>query len=91
MSAKTAVQGMDLVRRFVYTMYIFIHSLSCVSDALASLAARVMAIQLCGERHIAASQSALLRLADDPSQSLVVRKSAERVLGKFDTIPAWRE
>lgn len=65
--------------------------LSCVSDASASQAARVMAIQLCGERNISASQSALRRLADGPSRSLVIRKSAERALRKFDTMPAWRE
>ena len=65
--------------------------LSCASDAAASQAARVMAIQLCGERNITASRSALRSLADDLSQSLVIRKSAERALRKFDTIPAWRE
>ena len=65
--------------------------LSCVSDASASQAARVMAIQLCGERNISASQSVLRSLADDLSQSLVIRKSAERALKKFDTMLAWRE
>ena len=33
----------------------------------------------------------LRSLADDPFQSLVIRKSAERALKKFDTMPAWRE
>ena len=65
--------------------------LSCISDASASQAARVMAIQLCGERRIAASQTALCRLAEDPSQSLVIRKSAEHALKNFGIIPSCRE
>ena len=65
--------------------------LSCVSDASASQAARVMAIQLCGERNITVSQSALRKLVEDPSQSVVIRKSAGRALKNFGIIPACRE
>ena len=65
--------------------------LSCVSDASASQAARVMAIQLCGERNITVSQFALRRLVEDPSQSVVIRKSAGRALKNFGIIPACRE
>ena len=49
---------------------------ACAADASAAPAARVMAVQLCGERKVSASRSLLKRLADDPNENAVVRKSA---------------
>ena len=57
---------------------------ACAADAKASPAARVMAVQLCGERRISSSHSLLKRLADDPKESTVVRKSAFRALWALD-------
>ena len=57
---------------------------SCAADAKASPAARVMAVQLCGERRISSSHSLLKRIADDPKESTVVRKSAFRALWALD-------
>lgn len=57
---------------------------SCAADAKASPAARVMAVQLCGERKISSSHSLLKRLVDDPKESTVVRKSAFRALWALD-------
>ena len=57
---------------------------ACAADASASSAARVMAVQLCGERNVSASRSLLKRLADDPKESTVVRKSAFRALWALD-------
>ena len=48
----------------------------CAADAAAAPAARVMAVQLCGERKVVSSRSLLKRLADDPKENAVVRKSA---------------
>ena len=56
---------------------------SCVGDASASTAARVMAAQLCGERRISASQSALKRLLDDPSTTEALRRAAQWGLDKI--------
>lgn len=49
---------------------------ACAADASASSAARVMAAQLCGERKVLSSRSLLKRLADDPKENAVVRKSS---------------
>lgn len=49
---------------------------ACASDASASSAARVMAVQLCGERKALSSRGLLKRLADDPKENAVVRKSS---------------
>ena len=49
---------------------------ACAADASAAPAARVMAVQLCGERGIASSIATLRRLADDPNENAVIRKSA---------------
>lgn len=49
---------------------------ACAADASASSAARVMAVQLCGERKVLSSRSLLKRLADDPKEDAVVRKSS---------------
>ena len=57
---------------------------SCAADAKASPAARVMAVQLCGERKVASSLILLKRLVDDPKESTVVRKSAFRALWALD-------
>ena len=57
---------------------------SCAADAKASPAARVMAVQLCGERRISSSHSLLKRIADDPKENAVVRKSAFRALWALD-------
>ena len=54
--------------------------LSCAADASAAPAARVMAVQLCGERGVASSRSLLKRLADEPGENAVVRRSAARAL-----------
>ena len=53
---------------------------SCAADASAAPAARVMAVQLCGERGVASSRCLLKRLADDPGENAVVRRSAARAL-----------
>ena len=49
---------------------------ACAADASASSAARVMAVQLCGERKVLSSRGLLKRLADDPKEDAVVRKSS---------------
>lgn len=49
---------------------------ACAADAAAAPAARVMAVQLCGERKVSSSRSLLKRLADDPKENVVVCKSA---------------
>ena len=49
---------------------------TCAADAAAAPAARVMAVQLCGERKVVSSRSLLKRLADDLKENAVVRKSA---------------
>ena len=48
----------------------------CAANAAAAPAARVMSVQLCGERKVVSSRSLLKRLADDPKENAVVRKSA---------------
>ena len=53
---------------------------ACADDDSAAPAARVMAVQLCGERKVAASRSLLKRLADDPKENAVVRKAASHAL-----------
>ena len=53
---------------------------ACAADASAAPAARVMAVQLCGERNVSASRSLLKRLADDQKENAVVRKSASHAL-----------
>ncbi len=53
---------------------------ACAADASASSAARVMAVQLCCERKISSSRSLMKRLADDPKENAVVRKSAAHTL-----------
>ena len=49
---------------------------ACAADVSAAPAARVMAAQLCGERKVLSSRSLLKRLADDPKENAVVRKSS---------------
>ena len=49
---------------------------SCVADASASPASRVMAAQLCGERGIVAAKSALSRIAADRRESEPLRLAA---------------
>lgn len=53
---------------------------ACAADASASPASRVMAVQLCGERGIAASIAMLRRLAGDQNENAVVRKSSARAV-----------
>ena len=53
---------------------------ACAADASAAPAARVMAVQLCGERGIASSIAMLRRLAGDQDENAVVRKSAARAV-----------
>lgn len=57
---------------------------SCAADASATLAARAMAVQLCGERRIAASRPALEKAASDPAVGEVVRRSAKYALSLID-------
>lgn len=59
---------------------------SCISDAGGDLAARSMAVQLCGERRVASSRPALEAILADPSSPEILRRSArrssERINGK---------
>ena len=57
---------------------------SCAGDASASSAARVMAVQLCGERGIAASRPLLTRLLSDAATPVPLRKAAEWSLRAHD-------
>lgn len=52
----------------------------CVADPAASLPARVMAAQVCGERRVSAAREALSRLCDNPSTPHVLRLAARRAL-----------
>lgn len=49
---------------------------ACAADSSAAPAARVMAVQLCGERKVASSRALLKSLSADPKECAVVRKSA---------------
>lgn len=53
---------------------------SCVGDAAASIAARVMAAQFCGERGMASSRIALERLSDNPDTPESLQRSAKWAL-----------
>ena len=57
---------------------------SCAGDASASSAARVMAVQLCGERGIAASRPLLRRVLSDAVTSVPLKKAAEWSLQALD-------
>ena len=57
---------------------------SCAGDASASSAARVMAVQLCGERGIAASRPLLRRVLSDAATSVPLKKAAEWSLLALD-------
>ena len=57
---------------------------SCAGDASASSAARVMAVQLCGERGIAVSRPLLTRLLSDAATPVPLRKAAEWSLRALD-------
>ena len=57
---------------------------SCAGDASASSAARVMAVQLCGERGIAASRPLLTRLLSDAATPVPLRKAADWSLRALD-------
>ena len=85
--AAAAFRALDDVSRFdanVDARWLESRLIACAADASASSAARVMAVQLCGERKISSSHSLLKRLADDPKESTVVRKSAFRALWALD-------
>lgn len=62
------------VRRFEARLH------ACAADISAEPVARVMAVQLCGERGVVTSRSLLQRLADDLGENSVVRLSAVRAL-----------
>ena len=49
---------------------------ACISDSGASVAARVVAVQLCGERRIGSARSALAALAADAATPETLRRSA---------------
>ena len=57
---------------------------SCAGDASASSAARVMAVQLCGERGIAASRPLLRRVFSDAAAPIPLKKAAEWSLRALD-------
>ena len=57
---------------------------SCVGDASASPSARVIAVQLCGERGISASRPFLQRVASDAAVSVSLKKAAEWSLRALD-------
>ena len=57
---------------------------SCAGDASASPAARVMAVQLCGERGIAASRPLLQRIFADAATPVPLKKAAEWSLRALD-------
>ena len=85
--AAAAFRALDDVSRLdpnVDAQWIESRLVSCAADVSASSAARVMAVQLCGERKVASSLSLLKRLADDQKENAVVRKSAFRALRTLD-------
>ena len=57
---------------------------SCAADASATPASRAMAVQLCGERRIAASRPAIEKAASDPAAGEVVRRSAKYALAMIN-------
>ena len=57
---------------------------SCAGDASASSAARVMAVQLCGEHGIAASRPLLRRLVADTATPAPLKMAAEWSLRALD-------
>ena len=57
---------------------------SCAGDGAASTAARVMAVQLCGERAIASSRASLGHILDDPSAPVPLRKAAQWSLSRLE-------
>ena len=58
--------------------------LACVADANVAPSARVMAVQLCGERRIASSWSDLRRIAESSDEPQVLRLAATRSLKLLD-------
>ena len=59
---------------------------SCAADASASVAARVMAVQLCGERRVASALPALRRLAADSASPEPLRRAANFALQGSDPL-----
>ena len=57
---------------------------ACVGDAGVSEAARVMALQICGERRVAASRQAVRGILDDEDSPAVLRKAAGYALRRLD-------
>lgn len=49
---------------------------SCAADGTASVAARVMATQICGERRVSSARPALVRLASGPATPEPLRRAA---------------
>lgn len=85
--AAAAFRALDDVSKFdpnVDARWLESRLIACAADASASSAARVMAVQLCGERKISSSHSLLKRIADDQKENAVVRKSAFRALWALD-------
>ena len=56
----------------------------CAGDASASVAARVMAVQLCGERRVMSARQRILGVAADVSAPVVLRKAASHALSCLD-------
>lgn len=56
----------------------------CAADSSSALAARAMAVQLCGERRVTAASSALQSVLDDGSAPEVLRSSARCALDSIN-------
>ena len=56
---------------------------SCVGDAAASIAARVMAAQLCGERGVSSAMPTLKGILDDPAAPEPLRSAAKWSLSRL--------
>lgn len=79
-AAFRALADMSAFDRHVDSRRLDAKLVSCVADASAAPAARVMAAQLCGERRIAASFAALSAIVADKTQPLPLRLAAKQAL-----------
>ena len=57
---------------------------ACAADPAAELAARVMAVQLCGERRISSARQTLAAIIADPGSPEVLRRSAQFSLSRVE-------
>jgi hypothetical protein len=56
----------------------------CAADLSAVLAARTMAVQLCGERRVKESRAVLVKIISNKSNSEILRRSAKRAILSID-------